>query len=83
MCIFSACKSGYGSSYIPEHHICASDVDKDSCQVNLGLIINDVTKIWAFLEPLSSPSLKATISYVLAPPPICMDEWSLSMQQQQ
>jgi trypsin len=30
------CESGYGSSYIPKHHICASDKDKDSCQGDSG-----------------------------------------------
>jgi len=30
------CKDGYGSSYIPEHHICASDRNKDSCQGDSG-----------------------------------------------
>jgi len=31
-----ACDAGYGSSYIPEHHICASDKNKDSCQGDSG-----------------------------------------------
>jgi secreted trypsin-like serine protease len=30
------CKDGYGSSYVAEHHICASDRDKDSCQGDSG-----------------------------------------------